>query len=176
MKMNMGFMQMVSYIITPYKKNMPMLSMDFMYIFGKRKAYAEFYDLVCDTADSKYIKVLDSIKKFESSFSDFKDAETDPAWYDEYLTVALHKEAKRNDDDRVEKMFCDAIRCYMEAAKELPMLSEAERLNKLAITQQYCDTLVEKGGVSTDEFKKQLGRDKTKDFFDKVLFGTEQYR
>jgi hypothetical protein len=176
MKVNMGFMQMVSYIITPYKKNMPMLSMDFMYIFGKRKAYAEFYDLVSDTADSEYVKVLDSIKKFDSSYSDFKDIETDPAWYDEYLTVVLHKEAKRDDDERVEKMFCDAISCYMEAAKELKPLSEAERLNKLAITQKYCDTLVEKGGVSTDVFKKQLGREKTKDFFDKVLFGTEQYR
>ena len=176
MKVNMGFMQMVSYIITPYKKNMPMLSMDFMYIFGKRKAYAEFYDLVSDTASSDYVKVMEKVKEFESSCSEFEDIETEPAWYDKYLTVALHKAAKRDDDEKVEKMFRDAIRCYMEAASELKPLNDTERLNKIAITQQYCDDLVAKGGVSTDVFKKQLGREKTKDFFDKVLFGTEQYR
>ncbi|MCR4794135.1 MULTISPECIES: hypothetical protein [Ruminococcus] len=176
MKVNMGFMQMVSYIITPYKKNMPMLSMDFMYILGKRKAYAEFYDLVSDTDSSEYEGVIEKIKGFESSYSDMEDIKTDPAWYDKYLTVVLHKAAKRDDDEKVEKMFCDAIRCYMEAAKELKPLSDAEKINKLAITQEYCDNLVDKGGVSTDVFKKQLGKDKTKDFFDKVLFGTEQYR
>ena len=46
MTVNMGFMQMVSFVITPYEKNIPLMSMDFMYILGKRKAYAEFYDLV----------------------------------------------------------------------------------------------------------------------------------
>ena len=60
MKVNMGFMQMVSFIITPYKKNMPLLSMDFMYIMGKRKAYAEFYDLVADKTTPEYTKVLES--------------------------------------------------------------------------------------------------------------------
>jgi hypothetical protein len=176
MKVNMGFMQMVSYIITPYKKNMPMLSMDFMYILGKRKAYAEFYDLVPDVSSPEYVGVIQSIKKFEDSYSDLEDIRPDPAWYDEYLTVVLHKAAKRDNDERVEKMFTDAIRCYMETAKELDTLSDEDKAKKLAITQEYCDNLVEKGGVSTDVFKKQLGKDKTKDFFDKVLFGTEQYR
>ena len=50
----MGFMQMVSYIITPFKKDMPMLSMDFMYILGNRKAYAEFYDFTPDTTASEW--------------------------------------------------------------------------------------------------------------------------
>ena len=175
MKVNMGFMQMVSYIITPFKKDMPMLSMDFMYILGNRKAYAEFYDFTPDTTASEYAEVLESIKKFEDSYADLEDISTDPAWYDEYTTIALHKAAKRKNDDRVEQMFNDAIRCYMETAKELPLLSDEEKAQKKALTQEYCDNLVEKGGVSTDVFKKALGNETTKDFFDKVLFGTEKY-
>ncbi len=175
MKVNMGFMQMVSYIITPFKKDMPMLSMDFMYMFGNRKAYAEFYDLTPDKTSPEYTAVLESIKKFEESCNDLEDLTTEPAWYDEYLTVVLHKAAKRDKDERVDKMFCDAIRCYMETAKDLPLLSDEEKAAKLAITQEYCDNLVEKGGVSTDVFKKALGSETTKDFFDKVLFGTALY-
>lgn len=63
----------------------------------------------------------------------------------------------------------------METAKDLPLLSDEEKAAKLAITQEYCDNLVEKGGVSTDVFKKALGSETTKDFFDKVLFGTALY-
>lgn len=66
MTVNMGFMQMVSYVITPYEKNMPLLSMDFMYIMGKRKAYAEFYDLVPDKTTPEYSEVMDAVKEFES--------------------------------------------------------------------------------------------------------------
>ncbi len=176
MKVNMGFMQMVSFIITPYKKNMPLLSMDFMYIMGKRKAYVEFYDLVGDTSSPEYKGVIEKLKKFSGSYSDLEELETKPAWYDKLMTVVLHKAGKRQDDDRIEQMFCDAIRCYMETARELEPLSEEEKAAKLEITQKYCDDLVEQGGVSTDVFKKQLGEEKTKDFFDKVLFGPERYR
>jgi hypothetical protein len=176
MTVNMGFMQMVSYVITPYEKNMPLLSMDFMYIMGKRKAYVEFYDLVPDKSTAEYSEVLDSLKEFENKYSSFEDITTDPAWYDDLMTVALHKAGKRADDEKIEEMFCDAISCYMEKANELNELSDEEKAVKLEITQKYSDDLVEKGGVSTNVFKKQLGEEKTKEFFDKVFFGTEKHR
>lgn len=176
MTTNMGFMQMVSYVITPYKKNMPMLSMDFMYIMGNRKAYAEFYDLVADPADPEYQSVLDNIRKFEQEYSGLEDIEAESAWYDDLRTVAMHKAVDKDDDAKMEQMFCDAVRCYMATAKDLELLSDEERTEKLEITQEYCDNLVEKGGVSTDVFKKALGEEKAKDFFNKVFFGTEKYR
>lgn len=177
MKVNMGFMQMISFVITPYDKNMPLMSMDFMYIMGKRKAYVEFYDLVADKTADDYIDVLSSIKEFESKYSSLEDISTDPAWYDDLMTVALHKAGKRPDDDeQIEEMFCDAIRCYMEKANELDKLSDEEKAEKREITQKYSDDLISKGGVSTDVFKKQLGEEKTKEFFDKVFFGTERYK
>ncbi|MDO4863578.1 MAG: hypothetical protein Q4A05_05350 [Ruminococcus sp.] len=176
MKVNMGFMQMVSYIITPYEKDMPMLSMDFMYILGNRKAYAEFYDLTADKDAPEYAAVMDSIREFESRYSDLEDIATEPAWYDDLLTVVLHKAGKKQDDDKIREMFADAIRTYMEEASGLELLDDEAAAEKLDITQEYCDDLVEKGGVSTDVFKKQLGEEKTKDFFNKVLFGTELYK
>ncbi len=176
MTVNMGFMQMASYVITPYEKNMPLLSMDFMYIMGNRKAYAEFYDLVRDPSSDEYTKVLNAVHEFEGKYSDMEDIETSPAWYDKYLTVAMHKAAKNTDDEKVEQMFCDAIRCYMETADGLETLGAEEKAEKLALTQEYSDGLITNGGVSTDVFKKELGEEKTKDFFDNVFFGTSRYR
>ena len=176
MTVNMGFMQMSSFVITPYEKNMPLLSMDFMYILGNRKAYAEFYDLVADTSSDEYKSVLSNIRQFESKYSDMSDVETSPAWYDKYLTVALHKSGKRSDDAKINDMFLDAVKCFMETAEPLPLLSDEEKAVKLELTQEYCDGLIENGGVSTDVFKKELGEETTRDFFNKVFFGTERYR
>lgn len=176
MKVNMGFMQMISYVITPFDKNMPLMSMDFMYILGKRKSYVEFYDLVPDKTSDDYVKVLSSVKEFENRYSSLEDLQTDPAWYDELMTVAIHKAGKRSDDEQIEEMFCDAIRCYIENAKELNELTDEEKTVKWELTKKYSDDLVSKGGVSTDVFKKQLGEEKTRDFFDKVFFGTERHK
>lgn len=176
MTVNMGFMQMVSYVVSPYEKDLPLLSMDFMYILGNRKAYAEFYDLVADTSSDEYKSVLSNIRQFESKYSDMSDVETSPAWYDKYLTVALHKSGKRSDDAKINDMFLDAVRCFMETAEPLPLLSDEEKAVKLELTQEYCDGLIENGGVSTDVFKKELGEETTRDFFNKVFFGTERYR
>ena len=43
-------------------------------------------------------------------------------------------------------------------------------------SERVIDGLIDKGGVSTDVFKKELGEAKTRDFFNKVFFGTELYR
>jgi hypothetical protein len=176
MKVNMGFMQMVSFVITPYDKNMPLLSMDFMYILGNRKSYVEFYDLVKDASAPDYGKVIGKLREFDGRYADMEDIETEPAWYDDLLTVVLHKASKRKDDSRVRTMFCDAIETYMKASNELEELDDAAKAEKLDITQNYSDDLISKGGVSTDVFKSALGEETTRDFFDKVFFGTELHR
>lgn len=41
-------------------------------------------------------------------------------------------------------------------------------------TEYYANGLLERGGPSTDVFKKSLGKEKTEELFKKVLFGTEK--
>ena len=47
-----------------------------------------------------------------------------------------------------------------------------DKEEKKNITLAYTDGLIEKGGISTDVFKAELGPEITKDFFDQVFFGT----
>ncbi len=58
------------------------------------------------------------------------------------------------------------------AIEELGNLSDEAKAEKQAITLAYTDGLIEKGGISTDVFKKELGAEETKNFFDQVFFGT----
>ena len=53
MRVNMGAMQMATFVITPQNKNLPLLSADYMYILSNRKAYLEFYDAVKEIPNVK---------------------------------------------------------------------------------------------------------------------------
>ncbi len=173
MKVNVGVMQMLSFIITPFEKEMPILSADYMYMLGKRMAYTEFYDTVSSKDSEEYREVIDQLRSFALKYSYLEDVRTTPSWQDDMMSVVLHKSGKPCDDPVIYEMFCDAVSIYLEAAAKLPQLTQEERKVKCELNQKFTDRLISQGGISTDMFKKAIGSERTKDFFDKVLFGTE---
>jgi len=174
MTMNMGIMQMISFVLTPFQKDAPMLSMDFMYILGNRKTYTEYYNLTSDASTPKYTAFLRSLSMLKEKYSSLEDIKMKPAWYDDLLTISLHKKANSKEDDKIKELFCDSVRQYISASKNLELLTDDEKAEKLEITQKYTDNLITKGGISTDVFKKVLGKARTKEFFDKAFFGTKR--
>ena len=173
MRVNMGAMQMATVVITPLDKNLPLLSADYMYIFSKRKFYLEFYDLVKEK-DEAYLQLMADLGAVQARYNHLEDFEPTKAWYDDLLTVASFKSAPSDADTDLMTMLSDSLQVYLEHGLKLPALTEEERREKLAITTAYTNGLIEKGGVSTDIFKKQLGVEVTKKFFDAVFFGTDR--
>ncbi len=172
MRMNaLGLMQMVTIVITPKDKNLPLLSADYMYILSNRKAYLEFYDVV-ESKDSIYQILLDTLAKGLENYKHLENIVTSEAWYAPLLTVTAYKGGKSNADEDLKNMLLDSLTNYIEHAKQLPLLSTGAKEKKKEITVAYTDGLIEKGGISTDVFKKQLGPEETKNFFDNIFFGT----
>ena len=172
MRVNMGLMQMGTFVITPKDKNLPLLSTDYMYILGNRKAYLELYDLV-EEKDAQYTALLTALTNTLAGFEELEDVETTPAWYQDLLTVTSYKGGKADADSRLQEMLTESLKIYMENSKEFPLLDEAAKQEKIRITKEYTDGLIEKGGISTDVFKKALGDEVTREFFDGVFFGTK---
>ena len=83
-----------------------------------------------------------------------------------------YKGGKADADKDLENQLVDSLQAYLSHAKALPMLSNEEKAEKIAITVAYTDGLIEKGGISTDVFKDELGDEETKLFFDNIFFGT----
>jgi len=162
---------MATVVITPQDKNMPLLSADYMYILSNRKAYLEFYDVVKEK-DADYNALLDALAKTQSDYDYLEDIEASEAWYADLLTVTSYKGGKADVDRDLESMLVDSLNIYLSHAKTLPLLTEDEKVEKLAITVNYTDGLIEKGGISTDVFKDELGDEETKKFFDNIFFGT----
>jgi len=171
MRIDMGVMQMATMVITPADKNLPLLSADYMYILTNRKSYLEFYDVVKEK-DAQYTQLTDKLLAIKENYSHLKKLDMSPAWYDHLLTVQSCKSGTTADDPELKNMLMDSLRTYIEHDKQLAPLSAEEKAEKIAITVDYTDGLIEKGGISTDVFKKELGNEETKLFFDTVFFGT----
>ena len=171
MRMNMGLMQMATVVITPTEKNLPLLSADYMYILSNRKAYMEFYDVVAQK-DVAYQQLLTALEEVHTGYEHLEDIEVSEAWYAPLLTVTSYKGGSFDADKDLEGILLDSLKVYEQYANIFPELSEEEKAEKIAITVEYTDGLIEKGGISTDVFKSELGEEKTKHFFDTVFFGT----
>lgn len=171
MRMNMGLMQMATVVITPQDKNLPLLSADYMYILSNRKAYLEFYDVVAQK-DEAYNSLLTTLADIQKNYEHLENIEASEAWYADLLTVTSYKGGSFDADNDLKGMLVDSLDAYLAHAKQQPLLTSEEKAEKLAITVKYTDGLIEKGGISTDVFKKELGPDETKNFFDNIFFGT----
>ena len=172
MRMNaLGLMQMSTVVITPQDKNLPLLSADYMYILSNRKAYLEFYDVVAEKDDA-YNALLTALTDAKNKYAHLEDIQASEAWYADLLTVTTYKAGKPESDEDLKGLLIDSLEVYMSHAKQLPALTEEEKAEKLDITVAYTDGLIEKGGISTDVFKKELGPEETKNFFDNIFFGT----
>ena len=171
MRINMGVMQMSSVVITPKDKNLPLMSADYIYLLTNRKAYLEFYDLVKEKDDT-YNTLLTNLSDIQKKYDYLNNLEVSPAWYEHLLSVASYKACNMNSDKDIETMLLDSLDAYIQHSKQIPLLSEEEKQEKLTLTVNYTDGLITNGGISTDVFKSALGPDVTKKFFDSVFFGT----
>ena len=171
MRVNMGVMQMATIVITPREKNMPLLSADYMYILSNRKSYLEFYDVV-EEKDAQYQQLLTSLSNVLNSYQQLENTQASPAWYEHLLTTKAYKKGSSKNDLDMENMLLESLKTYISHSNQLPVLSANEKASKLAITVNYTDGLIEKGGISTDVFKKSLGNEETKKFFDNIFFCT----
>ena len=171
MTVNMGVMQMATFVLNSKQKNLPLISSDFMFILGNRKHYFEVYDLV-ENMDEPYQNLLQQLENLKQTHSNLVDVQPTAAWYDKLKTVGIYKAAKPENDAECEKILAEILEILLNHAQSLPVLSPEQQNTKAAITKEYTDGLISRGGVSTDVFKKSLGEEKTRDFFDTVFFGT----
>lgn len=164
-------LQMVSFVITPYYKALPLFSTDYIYMNEKRSFLIEYYDLV-EKKDELYLNYMNRFASLKAEHSELEDMTLKECWYDSLKPVCTAKNTDRSKDLEISSMFIDNLKLFIEMEKNSKLLTEEERKSKWKITQDYTDGLVDNGGVSTNVFKAIMGPDGTKEFFNKVFFGT----
>ncbi|MBE6070571.1 MAG: bilin reductase [Clostridium butyricum] len=164
-------LQMASFVLTPYYKSLPLFSTDYIYMNEKRSFLIEYYDLV-PKKDELYLDYMNRFANLKAEHNELEDMVLKECWYDSLKPVCTAKNTDRTKDLEISSMFIDNLKLFIEMEKNSKLLTAEERKLKWKITQDYTDGLVDNGGVSTNVFKAIMGADATKEFFNKVFFGT----
>jgi len=160
----LGLMKMDTLMIVPKEKDLPLYSYDRIYAMGNDTLIVELYDTLTSPLD---LSALDSVK---ANFTHLAERDPGEHWYDDIkLPQSISKKGKKAQSGDFDKLTLEHFKAYLTS--DAPDVSDKER--KLSLSQNYVHGLLEKGGPSTDVFKKNIGTEKTALLFKKVLFGTE---
>ncbi|MBR4835887.1 MAG: hypothetical protein IKU99_02635 [Clostridia bacterium] len=160
----MGLMKMDTLIINPREIDLPLYSYDRILAMGNDTLITELYDtLVGDYSDESLIKVKDS-------YTDLAERDPGEHWYDSIkLPSSISKKGKKNHTARLDELTIKHFEAYL-ASSAAAVTDKAAKQEKAKV---YVNGLLEKGGPSTDVFKKSIGEAKTRELFENILFGTK---
>jgi len=170
------FFQMMTFIIDPFYKNIPLFSNDFILKGEKHDVINEIYSTVTNKNDALY---KEYIEKFKQNMASCKltDNETKPEWYDDWRPTFINKTGTEADDEAILKVFEKNIDTLIEFEQKSKYIEDVnERVTKYDVTTEYVNSLVDKGGISTNMFKAALGVEETRKFFHSILFGNECFK
>ena len=101
-----------SFVIMPYKKNLPLFSSDFVYSGENRYFLLEIYDLSV-RHDELFDKGIEDFAKLGEKLTELKDIPTQPCWYDDIRPVCYSKAPALDQDEM-------AIRAFLDIHQNLP--------------------------------------------------------
>ena len=158
-----GLMKMDTLIINPTELDLPLYSYDRILAMGNDTLIVELYDtLVGDYAE-------DGMNAVKEKFSALPDRDPGEHWYDSIkLTSSISKKGKKITAE-LDTMALEHFKAYLSSS-DSRIEDTGSKKDKAAV---YVNGLLEKGGPSTDVFKKQLGVEKTTKLFKEILFGIE---
>ena len=171
--------QLSSFVITPYAKNPPLFSSDYVYTGERRFFLLEVYDLGvrhADARDAAYDEGMKAFAALGAQWQDMPDFPTRPCWYDGIRPVCVAKAPSRDQDELALQRFLEFLELFVRMAQAAPALEGDDLIAKWQLNKGYSDRLVDEGGVSTDLFVEALGPDNTRRFFDEVFFAPACYR
>lgn len=159
----LGLMKMDTLMIVPDKRDLPLYSYDRIYAMGNDTLIVELYDTLTGTPD---LSALDCVT---ASFSHLPERDPGEHWYDEIkLPQSISKKGKKAHTAELDEMATAHFDAYLNA----PSANVTDIEKKRELSARYVNGLLERGGPSTDVFKKTLGIDATEKLFKNVLFGT----
>jgi hypothetical protein len=156
-----GLMKMDTLIINPTAIDLPLYSYDRILAMGNDTLIIELYDtIVGEYSDDALIGV-------KEKFASLPERDPGEHWYDPIkLPSSISKKGKKISAE-LDKMTLEHFEAYL-ASSSAPVESGESKKDMAAV---YVNGLLEKGGPSTDVFKKELGVEKTTKLFRKILFG-----
>lgn len=167
-------MNMDTFTITPYFKNIPMFTSDFIYMGDKRSFLCEFYSLGTNE-DTTYKKHIDEYRLIKDKYKDMVDMPMKQVWYEPIRPVCIAKTTDKNNEEKIFNIYLECLEQYIKQEQALQLLDAESKNKKKIASKKYGEDLINQGGPATNLFKAAIGSDKVNDFFANVFFGYNLY-
>lgn len=156
-----GLMKMDTLIINPTAIDLPLYSYDRILAMGNDTLIVELYDTIVGDYSE------DGMMSVKERFSALPERDPGEHWYDSIkLSSSISKKGKKITAE-LDKMTLEHFEAYLSSSAD-PVTDGESKKDMAAV---YVNGLLEKGGPSTDVFKKELGVEKTTKLFREILFG-----
>lgn len=156
-----GLMKMDTLIINPTAIDLPLYSYDRILAMGNDTLIVELYDTIVGDYSE------DEMTSVKERFSALPERDPGEHWYDSIkLSSSISKKGKKITAE-LDKMTLEHFEAYLSSSAD-PVTDGESKKDMAAV---YVNGLLEKGGPSTDVFKKELGVEKTTKLFREILFG-----
>ena len=160
-----GLMKMDTLIINPTSLDLPLYSYDRIFAMGNDTLIVELYDTLLNEGD------FSALERVKTVYSDLPERDPGAHWYDSIkLKESISKKGKKPHTAKLDELTEKHFDAYLGIAAE----GISDENSKRERASYYVEGLLEKGGPSTDVFKKSMGNEKTATLFRKYLFGTEE--
>ncbi len=161
-----GLMKMNTLIINPTELDLPLYSYDRIYAMGNDTLIVELYDTITGEYSEEGMQAV----KAKAEYKALPERNSGKHWYDGIkLASSISKKGKKKQTPTINDMAAEHFLAYLDSCSA-PVTDKAAKQAKARV---YVDGLLEKGGPSTDVFKKNIGVFLTKQLFEQVLFGTK---
>ena len=158
-----GLMKMDTLIINPYDMDLPLYSYDRILAAGNDTLIVELYDTVVGSYADQHLEAV------KAKYEDLAERDPGEHWYDDIkLVSSISKKGKKAQSSEFDELTLRHFEAYLSNGGKV-----TDYAKKQAKAAYYVNGLLEKGGPSTDVFKKSLGEDVTTTLFRKILFGTD---
>ena len=159
-----GLMKMDTLIVNPTQIDLPLYSYDRIFAMGNDTLIVELYDTALSPFDTT------ALAEVKEAFAHLPYRDPGEHWYDDIkLKESLSFKGKKAQTPAFDEITLKQFDAYLGGANT-PVSDENTKREKANV---YVNGLLEKGGPSTDVFKKTLGEEKTAKLFKEVLFGTK---
>jgi len=167
------FMKMYTLMIRPdYNYNLPVLSVDFIFIGGKRVFVIEVIDPARIEDENKKVH-YERMKKWMPKVEGFEQTGVRD-WYKDFVTdFSIHIKADRTQDDLLFEIYQSYLEEYVDMTNKAEKLSPEMSAKVKAGVEKYVDTLLANGGPAVDVFRQMLGVDGQREYVRTVMFGLD---
>jgi hypothetical protein len=174
--LNIGIMNVITLNLNSFCKDLPYISLNFIFMLNKRKIVFEIYDFMINKEDEKYKNFLKEIKEINEKNSNLKEATVRLSWNESFLSGIIHKRGNVMNDNQILTIMKEVIEAYIKYAEKVSELSDEDVKKKINYYKEFTDNLTKKGGVAINSFREGIGEEKTYEFLSKTFYGFSNFQ